>query len=62
MRTLAISTLSAFLALYIGLECGYRIGHQSALKSNARRLEYAYKVHTLTGTPLYQIITGDKHP
>lgn len=36
LRHYMIAAITAFLALYIGLECGYRIGHESALKSLAR--------------------------
>lgn len=27
MRTIAVVSLVALLALWVGLECGYRIGH-----------------------------------
>ena len=57
MKNTAIVTLSALLALYIGLECGYRIGHQSALKSNERGLKQASYVSSVTGTDLYQVLT-----
>ena len=60
MRTIAITTLTAFLALYLGLECGYRIGHNSALKTQARAIQQALKVSKLTGAPFYQVLTGVK--
>ena len=49
-----LTVLALFLALYGGLEAGYRIGR------NAEMADHALYISQVTGTPLYQVLTGRK--
>lgn len=62
MKTLLIASITSLLSLYIGLECGHRIGTQQTLKQQKQWITKCASVSSATGTDLYQILTGEKRP
>ena len=49
-----LTIIALFLALYGGLELGFRVGRTTEAAN------HALYVSRVTGTPLYQVLTGRK--